>query len=200
MRRRRIRRHPFIDQRKRRGFTLIEVLIALAIMATLAVTGYRALTGMIEGEARIAAERERWRQLDMFFARIEYDLGHVISRPYRVGTTSMPPVFLRDNLVAFARGAPGEVPQRIGYRHSGDRIELLVWPQLDAGSATAPVAWPVAERIDAWHVAFANNAGQWVERWGDPGLQVDEPPQPRGARVSLRLSDGTTVERVMVLR
>lgn len=183
-----------------RGFTLLEVLLALLIMATLAITGYRALAGMIDGEQRLAAERERWRQLDLFFSRIEYDLGHSLPRAYRIGQTSMPPLYLRDNMIAFTRGVPGEAPQRIGYRLGDGRIELLVWPQLDAPSATAPLAYPVAEGIDRWQISLANRAGQWVERWGDPGPQLDDPPQPRGARVIVTLGDGTQIERVFVLQ
>ena len=185
---------------RRAGFTLIEVLLALLIMATLAATGYRALTGMIDGEARISAERERWRSLDLFFGRIEYDLGHAIPRPYRVGNTSMPALYLRDNMIAFIRGAPGEVPQRVGYRWSEGRVEMLAWPQLDAPGATAPIAHPVAENVDAWEIRLVNNNGQFVDRWGEPGLQLDDPPQPRGARLRLKLVDGTTVERLLALR
>ena len=182
------------------GFTLLEVLLALLIMATLAVTGYRALSGMLEGEQRLAAERDRWRQLDLFFARFEHDLGHAVPRAYRIGQSAMPAMYLRDNMIAFARGTPGEPPQRIGYRAADGRIELLVWPQLDAPAANAPLAYPVAEGVDGWQIALANRAGQWVERWGDPGIQLEDPVQPRGARITLLLNDGTRIERVFALQ
>jgi general secretion pathway protein J len=185
-------RHP--------GFTLIEVLLALAIMTTLAITGYRALSGMLEGEQRVAQERERWRELDLFFARLEHDLGHALPRAYRIGNTGMPALFLRDGAIAFVRGNLGEPPQRIGYRWSDGRIELLYWPQLDAPAANAPAAYPIAEGVDSWQISLANRTGQWVERWGEVGPQVEEPPLPLGAAVVLTLNDGTRIERVFALQ
>jgi general secretion pathway protein J len=182
------------------GFTLLEVLLALAIMATLAITGYRALSGMIDGGEQITRERERWRDLDLFFARFEYDLGHVLPRAYRLGATAFPGLFLRDDGLAFVRGSPGEPPQRIGYRWRDSQVELLYWPQLDAPAANAPVAYSVAGEVASWQVSFANREGQWVEQWGEAGPQADDAPLPRGARVVMVLNDGTRIERVFALR
>ncbi|MEP6701836.1 MAG: type II secretion system minor pseudopilin GspJ [Betaproteobacteria bacterium] len=186
--------------RRHRGFTLLEVLLALAIMAMLAVTGYRALTGMLDAEQQITHERQRWRDLDLFFARFEYDLGHVLPRAYRVGGSAFPGVFLREDGLALVRGVPGATPQRIGYRYRDSHIELVYWPQLDAPAVSEPVAYTVADDIATWQVSFANRDGIWVDRWGEAGLQPDDAQFPRGARVVLILNDGTRIERVFALR
>jgi general secretion pathway protein J len=182
------------------GFTLLEVLVALAIMATLAVTAYRALSGMLDGEARVAQERDRWRDLDSFFARFEHDVGHMLPRAYTLGDTAFPGVFLRGDTLAFVRGTAGEPPQRIGYRFRDGAIELLYWPGVDAPQLTEPAAYPLATDLSAWHVRFANREGLWLESWGNAGPQQDDSPLPRAIHVALDLSDGTRVERVFALR
>ena len=50
----------------RQGFTLIEVLLALAIVAVIALLGYRALSALSESETRLTVEAARWRTLDLF--------------------------------------------------------------------------------------------------------------------------------------
>ena len=67
-------------------------------------------------------------------------------------------------------------------------------------AANAPAAYPIAEGVDSWQISLANRSGQWVERWGEVGPQVEEPPLPRGAAVVLTLNDGTRIERVFALQ
>ena len=182
------------------GFTLLEVLIALAIMAMLALTGYRALSGMLDAERQIATERDRWRDLDLFFARFDYDLGHALARPYALGGNAFPGVFLRDDAVAFVRATPGEAPQRVGYRLREGTIELLYWPGLDAVAASAPIAYAVAIDVASWELRLANREGAWLEQWGEAGAQADDGPLPRGAYLALTLTDGTRIQRVFAWR
>jgi len=185
---------------RQQAFTLLEVLIALAIMAMLALTGYRALDGMLESERQIAADRERWRDLELFFARFDYDVGHAIARPYSLGKTTFPGVFLREDGIAIVRATPGEPPQRLGYRLRDGNVELLYWPGLDALSPASPAVYTVATSVAAWEVRLANRDGRWVERWGEAGAQLDDAPLPRGVFLALTLQDGTRVERAFAWR
>lgn len=190
---------PVPLRRSSAAFTLIEVLLALAIMATLAVTGYRALSGMLEGESRIAAERDRWRALDLFFARFEQDLRNALPRTYRIGNTDQPALYLADGELAFVRGNPGAIPQRIGYRWLDGRIELLYWPQLDAPQSSAALAYTVVPDVAAWAITMLTGSGRWVDRWGTSGAFLAD-PLPRGVRIVLTLADGARLERVIALQ
>ena len=50
--------------RRQRAFTLIEVLVALAILGVVALLAYRATAAMTDSEARLVQESDRWLPLD----------------------------------------------------------------------------------------------------------------------------------------
>ncbi len=76
--------------RRRDGFTLIEVLIALTILALVATLGYRALAALTDSEAKLAAEGVHWRNLDALFARLEADARAALPRDVRTGAGTEP--------------------------------------------------------------------------------------------------------------
>jgi general secretion pathway protein J len=190
----------------RRGFTLIELLIALAILALLAVLGYRGVSALTESEVRLTVEAARWRTLDAFFSRLEADLRAAQPRPVRTGSGTEP-AWLADRdgagnaeLRISRAGAefafePGSAGQRIGYHLRANVIEVLYWPGLDQPAAVAPVAYALAEGIARFEVAYLDARGSWRDRWPAWG----EAAIPRGARVTITLDGGETIERWIAL-
>jgi general secretion pathway protein J len=75
---------------RRAGFTLVEVLVALAILAVIGVLAWRAMAALADGESRLAAETARWTALDAVFARIEADLRAALPRAVRRGDAREP--------------------------------------------------------------------------------------------------------------
>jgi general secretion pathway protein J len=189
------------------GFTLIEILIALAILALVAVLGYRALSSLTESEVRLAAESERWRSLDALFARLESDMRLAQPREVRVGPSSEPGWRAdKDDagnaLLRIARAGPefslepGSAGQRLGYRLRDGTVEVLYWPHLDQPASVAPTAYALAGGIAGFEITYLDDHGGWHDRW--PLLGV--PPLPRAARIVLTLDDHNTVERWVTLR
>ena len=189
------------------GFTLIEILIALAILGLIAVLGYRAISSLTESEARLVAESERWRGLDALFARIESDLRLAMPRDVRTGATTEPAWLAQkddagNSLLRLARAGPefslepGSAGQRIGYRLRDGSVEILYWPHLDQPASVAPVVYALSGGIARFDLAYLDARGNWHDRWPLLG----EAPLPRAARVRLTLDDGTLVERWITLR
>jgi prepilin-type N-terminal cleavage/methylation domain-containing protein len=64
-----------------RGFTLIEVLAAVAIMTLLSVLGYRGLSFLITANERVGQHSKALLELDNAFSQVEYDLNYEVQHP-----------------------------------------------------------------------------------------------------------------------
>ncbi len=189
------------------GFTLLEILIAIAIMATMAVLGYRALEAMTQSEARLSAEATRWRTLDLFFARLEGDLREAVPRNARLGESREPAWFATvdangNALLAFSRAGPefnlepGSGGQRLGYRFRDGVIEVLYWATYDRVRGVEPTVYPLLSDVASFRLAYLGRDGVWLANWPPAG----DADLPRGARVELVLANGESIERWLALR
>ena len=194
-------------RRRHRGFTLLEILIALTIVATLAVLGYRALSAMAQSESRLAAEATHWRTLDLFFARLEGDLREAVPRSARLGEAREPAWLASvdddgNAVLVFSRAGPefnvepDSAGQRLGYRLRDGVIEVLYWASYDRPRTTEPSVYPLLAEVAHFRLTYLGRDGTWFANWpvaGDAEL-------PRAARVELVLANGDSLERWLALR
>lgn len=189
------------------GFTLIEVLLALVILAVIAVLGYRAVAALSESETRLSAEAARWRTLDLFFARLEGDLRQAMPRPARLGDTRMPAWIGSadvngNSALEFSRAGPefvleaGSAGQRLAYGFRDGTVEVRYWASYDRPGNAAPTAYPLLADIAQFHLSYLTRSGQWSDVWPVSG----EARLPRAVRVQLALASGESIERWLALR
>jgi general secretion pathway protein J len=194
--------------RTTRGFTLVEALVAIAILGLVAVLAWRATASMTDSEVRLAAERTRWQRLDAVLTRVEADLRSSVPRPARRGAGidpawSLAPADAAGNaLLVFTRAGPssidepGNAGQRVGYRFRDGRVEALYWPHIDNVAAEDATSYALTDDVAGFHVSALTADNRWSDRWPLPASA----PTPRGVRVELTLTDGSTVERLLVLQ
>lgn len=189
------------------GFTLIEVLLALVILAVIAVLGYRAVAALSESETRLSAEATRWRTLDLFFARLEGDLRQAMPRPARLGDARVPAwVGSADvngnSALEFSRAGPefvleaGSAGQRLAYGFRDGVVEVRYWASYDRPGNAEPTAYPLLADIAQFRLSYLTRNGQWSDVWPVSG----EAPLPRAVRVQLALASGESIERWLALR
>ena len=190
-----------------RGFTLVEVLVALAILAITAALAYRATAALVDGEVRLTAEATRWRTLDAVFTRLEGDVRQAQPRSIRVGATREPAWLAAreahgSSAIVFSRAGPefdadpGAAGQRVGYRVREGALEVVYWPGLDRSLETRETAWTLVRGVTRLRIEHLGADGSWRDTWPRFG----ESALPRAVRVLLLLDSGETVERWIALR
>lgn len=201
------RRRP----RDLRGFTLIEVLVALSILAVMSFAAYRGLSVLLDARDRVEQENRQWREIALFFSRIENDLDNIVQRPIRIASgLNAPPMAgvpavqnPDDSPLAFTRGGYADhdgllsAPQRIGYRLRNGALERVTWPVLDQAPLTQPEGNPVLADIESLEVRYLDPQGQWQTRWPPAGKENE---LPSAVQIRITPVGGETLERVFALR
>lgn len=194
-----------------RGFTLIEVLVALSILAVMSFAAYRGLSALLDARDRVMEENRKWREMALFFSRVENDLDNTIPRPIRVQSGLSAPAMAGvpvvqnpdDSPFAFTRSGYAShdgllsAPQRVGYRLQNGVLERVTWPVLDYAPFTQPEGNPLLTGVETFEVRYLDPQGQWQTRWPPTGKEND---LPSAVQVRLTPIGGETLERVFALR
>ena len=175
-----------------RGFTLLEILIAMATFAIFSVLAYGSLGRLLDTRDRIAGEREFWRTLALTFAQMEDDLSVARSRTVRDNYGNQLPALRGvsvdargqgDAFLAFTRGGRlvvGNMPYsdlvRVGYRLEDKTLSRLTWSELDQAPQSKPVATPLLDGVTQLSVRYYTTASKnWATTW-PPDNQLRQLP------------------------
>ena len=150
------------------GFTLLELLLALAIFSLVSALTYSSIATGTNVALTSQKHGDKLRKIQLAWHIIDDDFRNMLSRPVRTGNSSIVPAYaenLDGFLVTFTRGAapslwqPGVSIARVGYRIEDNNLYRFYWSTIDNNNKTAPDKMLLVADIDSFIIDgyFATN-------------------------------------------
>ena len=195
------------SKRKRQsGFTLIEVLVSIAIFATLSVAAYQ-VVNQVQRSNQLSQERSaRLNELQRAVVMMDNDFRQMALRPMRTNgeSSSAKLIVWADYLldsdskgVMFVRLGwhnpqqqfpRGEVT-KVGYRIKDDMFERVWWRYPDTPAGQMGVITPLLSGVETFEMRFSDGK-KWSDEWDA------ENTLPAAVSVELTLKDYGKISRV----
>jgi len=160
-----------------RGFTLIEVLVSVFIMAVLAALCYEALDYVRQSRDTTQAAFDRIRAVEMTMHYLVSDFEQLEPRPVRdlLGASEVPALLADQrttDLVTLTRGGwpnPAGLQrgtlQRVTYRLENGTLVRLYPTVLDATLANQPVRRELLTDVTSIKLRYMDATRSWQELW-----------------------------------
>jgi len=199
-----------LSPNRNRGFTLIEVLIALSIFSVMSVMAYSGLRTVLNAQNRTEQAAARLTKAQMAFLLLQQDFEHMAPRGIRgeygdresalsVGTGI-------DYLFAFTRGGSSHPRRpfrsglyRVAYQVEEGELHRLVWSALDRVDGTEPQAMVLLQGVTDVSFSFLDN--DWVSNWPPAGSGTggNDDALPRAVELRLVLEEWGTITRTFAM-
>lgn len=186
--------------RTARGFTLLEVLIAIGITAVIGLGVWQVLSGIVQSRDRVDELAVQFKALQRTMLLLERDITQVVNRPvrnvygdYDFALTS------RENDFALLLTRQGwrnplgirrSNLQRVGWEFTGDSIRRRYWMSVDQGQEDESRDLLMLEQVTDFRIRFLDDQQAWRDNWPDNESMAG---QALGSRPEMPLPQGLEV-------
>ena len=192
------------------GFTLLELLVAMAIFAIIGVLALGGLNSVATQQALARASLEELSNLQRAVRYLTGDLAQTYPRWVRdeIGAGMRPPLLTdpgQQYLIELTRGGwrnPANLPrghlQRVRYRLEDGRLTREYWPVVDRPLGMEPRVQTLLTDVEELRIELLADDGQWQAQW--PPLSASGgsvQTGPRAARITLTVAGQGEIERVV---
>lgn len=192
--------------RRARGFTLLELLVAIALFSVLAALVWGSLDGLSRNSMQLDQAAQRLAQVQRGLDLLVRDLRQALPRPVRDGNgRALPALAGERSQLELTRGGhgnalalPRSTLERAAWRSRERRLERLHWPVLDRVAAIQPRVDVLLDGVDSLDLRYHDANGGMHDAWPPP-RSGDAALLPRAVELRLHLADLGELVRLVEL-
>jgi len=170
-----------------RGFTLLEMLVAIAIFAIVGAIAYTGLDRAMEIRTQLKVVRVRWEERGLCYYRLARDLAQARGRPVRDGAGTLVPAFMvrrtgREVRLNFTTsGTPPLSPsplsnlRRVDYTVMHGQLVWQRWDVLDRAPGEHRAREVLMNGVRSFRVKLLAQNGLYVRTWPLAGQPAADP-------------------------
>ena len=190
------------------GFTLLEMVLAIAIFSIMSLTVYQILQSTFQSADIFKRKSKRLVNIQRAIGFLERDISHAIIRQSSLSDSpsntdffaGVGTLFSSDYGIELVRNNwlnPGGILsrsnlERVGYRIQNNKLERLSYRYPDNIPDIYPSITPILDQVIGFRFKFHHN-GQWINQWNYLDIL------PKGIEVSLELEDIGVVKKIVLL-
>jgi len=185
------------------GFTLLELLVALAIFALLAAMSYGGLLAVLRQQSYTEEAADRLGELQKLYLIMQRDIEQAVPRTVRDEFGDRQPPLVGSNALRLTRGGwrnpagrQRSTLKRVGYTFDGEQLLRFSWRVLDRAQDSLALQQPLSEDIESLQLRYLDKAGKWEKQWPN-ALAASTATNPDGVDQVLPRAIEVTLEHKM---
>ena len=193
-----------------RGFTLLELLVALSIFSLVSVMAYGGLQTVISTKNASQKNAERVAEIQLLMMRLSNDLRQAVPRKIRDGYGDFLPAMRSgqnsDDTTEWTRAGyrnPARLTrsnlQRVAYKLEQQKLIRITWRVLDRAQDTEAIESEVLSNVESVEWRFLNSSGEWLSSWPETGQNAGGHPLPKAVEFTLELRDWGKIKRLILI-
>ena len=202
-----------MNHRLTRGFTLLELLVAISIFALLSIIAYSGLNSVLNAQQALNENMDRLAEVQRTNLFMGGDLRQILNRGIRdeYGDVQLPLISNELNydvtgrLIELTRsGYPNPLGvtrsnlQRVAYRIEENILYRLSWSELDRNPDSLPYEVELCSGVNTLSFRFLDADQEWHEQW-PPLESATVTALPSGIEFILELEDWGEIRRLYTL-